>query len=100
MSTEISVIVYRVGAKPVIEAHVDTLESWQAIVGGDIEYVALSDSLALICNEEGKIANLPYNRTAEGVDDIMGNFFVCRTADGDFTSVEPSDLEEVKSLIF
>ena len=40
------------------------LKSRQNVVGGLIEYCYLldDDSVALICNEEGKILGLPFNR--------------------------------------
>lgn len=42
----------------------NTLEEKQKLVGGLIEYTNLIDdnSVLLICNEEGKILGLPYNR--------------------------------------
>ena len=40
------------------------LESMQAVVGGYIQaiYPFEDDELALICNEEGKLLGLPFNR--------------------------------------
>lgn len=56
----------------------------QDVVGGYIEArYPFSDYVALICNEEGKINGLPYNRALfeEGTrniyDVIAGTFFIC-----------------------
>lgn len=53
------------------------LKSRQKIVGGLIEYCYLldDDDVALICNEEGKIIGLPFNREI-GHDVICGNFII------------------------
>ena len=53
------------------------LKSRQNVVGGLIEYCYLldDDSVALICNEEGKILGLPFNREI-GYDIICGNFII------------------------
>ncbi len=41
----------------------DTLEAMQALVGGNIEAVtSLRYASAIVCNENGKLLNLPYNR--------------------------------------
>lgn len=62
-----------------------SLESMQAIVGGLIEaiYPFEDEELALICNEEGKLLELPYNRALRDEDGwiydvIAGTFFLCR----------------------
>lgn len=44
----------------------DSLENLQNTVGGYIEAVRLSD-LVIICNEEGRLRDLPYNCTIEGI---------------------------------
>lgn len=53
------------------------LKSRQNVVGGLIEYCYLldDDSVALICNDEGKILGLPFNREI-GYDIICGNFII------------------------
>ena len=53
------------------------LKPRQKIVGGLIEYCYLldDDSIAIICNDEGKIIGLPFNREI-GYDVICGNFII------------------------
>ena len=46
----------------------NTLEALQKIVGGYIETVTLLSDLVIICNEEGRILNLPYNCNICGVE--------------------------------
>ena len=55
----------------------NTLEAKQEIVGGYIECVYLpnDDSVVLICNEEGKLLGLPFNRDI-GQDIIAGPFII------------------------
>ena len=71
------------------------LKSLQAAVGGYIEAAYFfDDPVALICNEEGKVYGLPYNRAvrdeAGKVQDIIaGPFLVCGLGDDDFCSLPP-----------
>jgi hypothetical protein len=47
------------------------LNEFQKIVGGYIETVTLMDEepqVVIICNEEGRLLDLPYNCTINGVD--------------------------------
>ena len=77
------VVVVEPKKKPIVQDIDDGLESMQKIVGGSIEAVyPFADSVALICNEEGKLLNLPLNRALrddEGnvYDIISGTFFLC-----------------------
>ena len=77
------VIVVEPKKKPVVQDIGSGLESMQKIVGGPIEAVYHFDEpVALICNEEGKLLNLPLNRALrddEGnvYDIIYGTFFLC-----------------------
>lgn len=65
------------------------LGNLQNTVGGNIETVFLNDDLVVICNEEGKLLNLPYNMKLMG-DVIVGTIIVC-SVDGDgFTDLKIS----------
>ncbi len=66
------------------------LESMQKIVGGTIQaiYPFKDPNIALICNDDGKLINLPFNRRlrkSEGeIDDIIaGTFFLCSAKPND-----------------
>ena len=77
------VIIVEPKKKPMVQDIGSDLESMQKIVGGSIEAVyPFADPVALICNEEGKLLNLPLNRALrddEGnvYDIISGTFFLC-----------------------
>ena len=77
------VVVVEPKKKPMVQDIDAGLESMQKIVGGPIEAVyPFDEPVALICNEEGKLLNLPLNRALrddEGnvYDIISGTFFVC-----------------------
>ena len=72
------------------------LKSMQTIVGGLIEAIYPFDDpeIALICNDEGKILGLPYNRALRDDDGriydvVAGTFFLCRA---------PADSENLVGL--
>lgn len=77
------VIVVEPKKKPEVREIGDSLESMQKIVGGLIEAVyPFDEPVALICNEEGKLLNLPLNRALRDdagkvYDIISGTFFLC-----------------------
>lgn len=73
------------GGKRPYEAELEhDLESMRRRVGGNIEavYEPGGRNAALICNDEGKLLNLPLNRAlrdedGEIYDAIAGTFFIC-----------------------
>ena len=77
------VIVVEPRKKPMVQDIDAGLESMQKIVSGSIEAVYPFDQpVALICNEEGKLLNLPLNRAlrddaGEVYDIISGTFLLC-----------------------
>ena len=73
-----------------------SLASMQAVVGGLIQllYPFEDAELALICNDEGKLLGLPYNRALRDEDGriydvVAGTFFLCRA---------PADSENLEGL--
>ena len=83
-----------------------SLKSMQSIVGGLIQPMyPFDDSVALVCNDEGKVMNLPLNRSLRDEDGqiydiVYGTFFLCGTpADSDhFTSLTPEQIEQYQKL--
>ena len=69
--------------KPMVQDIASDSESMQKIVGGPIEAVyPFDEPVVLICNEEGKLLNLPLNRALRDdvgnvYDIISGTFFLC-----------------------
>lgn len=64
----------------------NTLENFQRTVGGFIEVVRLSEDAAIICNEEGRLMELPYNTTICGVD-FVGTIFLVGVDGEEFCDV-------------
>lgn len=89
--------------KPEVRKINDSLKEMQGIVGDLIQPIYLGDSVVLICNDEGKLMNLPANRglrdeNGQMCDIIFGTFFLCGApADTDhFTSLTPEQIERYK----
>ena len=68
----------------------NTLDAFQAAVGGDIEAVGLDANAILVCNEAGKLIGLPANRELNG-DIIAGTFLVVGAEEGEFCSLSDAD---------
>lgn len=77
------VVIVEPKKKPVVQNIDDTLASMQQIVGGTIQAVyPFEKPVALICNDEGKLLNLPLNRALRDsngaiYDIVAGSFFLC-----------------------
>ena len=94
--------------RPEIREIDGSLKSMQDIVGGLIQPVyPFDDSVVLICNDEGKLMNLPANRGLRDEDGqiydiVCGTFFLCG-APGDsdhFTSLSPEQIERYRELFY
>lgn len=90
-------ILYKPIGKPSIPLTIpNTLESKQQLVGGLIEVIQYDDAL-LICNDEGKILNMPPNLIFD-YDYIAGDCFVIGDdyENGDFRSLTFEEIEKYK----
>ena len=82
----------------------DTLEAMQALVGGYIQAVyPFQEEVAVICNEEGKNLDLPYNRPltdGQGIpyEMICGTFFLAGVGPEDFISLTDDQIQRYKAL--
>ena len=98
------VIVVEPKKKPMVRDIDAGLESMQKIVGGPIEAVyPFDEPVALICNEEGKLLNLPLNRALRDQDGsvydiISGTFFLC-AASPDSEHFESLTDQQVKTYM-
>lgn len=97
------VLVVEPKRRPEVREIDDSLKAMQEIVGGLIQPIYLDDSVVLICNDEGKMINLPMNRGLRDkggqiYDIVSGTFFLCGTpADSDcFTSLTQEQIERYK----
>ena len=81
-----------------IQDGADHLEQMQAIVGGLIEPIyPYHEEVAIVCNEEGLINGLPFNRSVPGgYGGVFGTFFICGLGEEDFRSLPPELMERFK----
>jgi hypothetical protein len=102
------IAVYRPHCAVTFEYLNNELADMQSLVVGAIEFVTLSRELAMVCNEEGKLFELPLNRfladkNGDIFDSVHGTFFVARfdIAAGELKSLRSTDeslLKEWKPL--
>lgn len=85
------VMVYAPGKPGELRDIDNTLAACQEVVDGYIETVRLTEELLVVCNEEGRLYNLPHNRRG-----ICGTFFVCTTAGEDFDGLSDSQVEYLR----
>lgn len=89
---------------PVVREIGANLEDMQRVVGGDIQAVyPFDDAAAIICNEEGKLLDLPMNRALKDehglpYDIIYGTFFVAGLGDEEFVSLTEQQLRKYSDL--
>lgn len=83
----------------------DTVEDLQKFVGGTFQICRLTDDLDLVCNDDGKLLNMPPNyvwinpKTNDVLDIIVGDFFVCRHIDDELDDIKVGDIEVVLSYL-
>ena len=71
-----------------------TLEAMQQTVGGYIEITyPWRDPIALVCDEEGMLKQLPFNRLVAPQSAIFGTFFLCGIGEEDLTDL-PEELAD------
>ena len=102
MNKIMRVVLVEPGKKAVVKAIDGSLEGMQKTVGGLIEMIPIDDrGSCLICNEEGKINDLPLNRALVDEDGrltdiIAGTFFVCGTDEEEFASLNDQTAEKYR----
>lgn len=81
-----------------------SIASMQKLVGGTIQAVyPFDDPVALICNDEGKLMNLPCNRflydeQRNPYDVICGTFFVAGVGDENFKSLTDRQIRKYHEM--
>ena len=77
------------------------LRALQETVGGYIEAIyPYDEDVAIVCNEEGLINGLPFNRSVPGgYGGVFGTFFICGLGEEDFCSLPPDLMERFKKEI-
>ena len=94
------ILIVEPGRAPRPEEIEHNLHVMQDIVGGSIQAVhPWQEAVALVCNDEGKLLNLPYNRVLENYDIISGTFFICGVKGADFTSLTETQLKKYTKMV-
>lgn len=94
--------------RPEVKEIDDFLKEMQGIVGGYIQAIyPFDEPVALVCNDEGKLMNLPPNRglrdeNGQIYDIVCGTFFLCGAPpDSDhFTSLTPEQVEQYRERFY
>ena len=92
--------------RPEVKEINDSLKEMQGIVGGYIQSIyPFEEPVALVCNDEGKLMDLPANRglrdeNGQIYDIVFGTFFLCGApADSDhFTSLTEDQIEQYRKM--
>lgn len=80
------------------EKEINGLTEMQATVGGLIQAIyPYKERVAVVCNDEGILLGLPFNRSMEGgYGGVFGTFFVCGLGEESFCSLTPEQTERYK----
>lgn len=86
----------------------NTLRAKQRYVGGIIQCVSLTPEIDIICNDEGKLLELPPNHVWIDIDDdgkihvvdlFVGNIFAVRHEGEEFASIHDEDVEVIRKYL-
>ena len=102
------VLVVEPERRPEVKEIDDSLKEMQGIVGGYIQSIyPFEEPVALVCNDEGKLMDLPANRglrdeNGQIYDIVFGTFFLCGApADSDhFTSLTQEQIEQYRKMFY
>lgn len=91
------VLVVEPGYAP-YEKTINGLTEMQATVGGLIQAIyPYEEQVAIVCNEEGLLLGLDFNRSVPGgYGGIVGTFFICGLGEEDFCSLTPQQMEKYR----
>lgn len=91
------VLVVEPGYAP-YEKTINGLTEMQATVGGLIQAIyPHEEQVAIVCNEEGLLLGLDFNRSVPGgYGGIVGTFFICGLGEEDFCSLTPQQMEKYR----
>ena len=102
------VLVVEPERRPEVREINGSLKSMQEVVGGLIQALyPFDEPVALVCNDEGKLMNLPANRGLRDkngriYDIVVGTFFLCGApADSDrFASLTSEQIERYRERFY
>lgn len=89
-----NVLVVEPGFAP-YEKEINGLSQMQETVGGLIQAIyPFEEEVAVVCNDEGILLGMPFNRSMEGgYGGVFGTFFVCGLGEEDFCSLTQEQME-------
>lgn len=92
-----TVVIVKPGYAP-YEAEINGLDEMQKVVGGTIQAIyPFEDNAAVVCNDDGLLLDLPFNRSVPGgYGGVFGTFFVCGLGEDDFCSLTPEQAKTYK----
>lgn len=94
---KIKVLVVEPNMKPYVAIIDNESEVIQSLVGGYMELVPLSNTAEIICNEDGKLQNLPANRRL-GNDILVGRFIIVGNDGSEyFSSITNDDIKKYQN---
>lgn len=83
---KIRAIVKHPGLEPMLCEIENSLEELQMIVGGHIECVTRPIGIVIVCNEEGRLYDAPFNTQLDGIE-FYGTIVIIGEDEEDFTDV-------------
>ena len=91
------VLVVEPGYAP-YEKSINGLDEMQVTVGGLIQAIyPYEEQVAIVCNEEGLLHGLEFNRSVpRGYGGVVGTFFICGLGEEDFCSLTPEQMEKYR----
>lgn len=95
------ILVIEPGKHPYEKEIEGTLEEMQKIVGGRIQAIyPFCDKVGVICNDEGLLLRMPFNRKIDEECCIVGTFFLCGLGAEDFTSLPEKLMEKYRKRFY
>lgn len=86
----VRVVYFKIGKKPEVGTMANSVDGMQEAVGGYVQVVNIgSDGMVILCDEEGLMKELPYNRG------LKGDWLVVGTKGEEFVSLTDSQVEWV-----
>ena len=84
------------------EKTIKDFQDMKEVVGGIITTIYPYEELvAIICNDEALLMNMPFNRSVEGgYGGVFGTFIVCGLSDDNYCSLTPEQTERFKRKFY
>lgn len=95
------ILVVEAGKRPYEKEINGTLKELQEIVGGIIQVIyPFGDEVGVVCNDEGLLLQLPFNRKVDEGCYRFGTFFLCGLGKEDFTSLPEKLVKKYRAYFY